>query len=70
MQPRLNLGSTPMKSILLYSVAVVIGALLFTSCAPKQTAATTSDSSYSGGKNTVQTERAPMVRDTGPRQGD
>ncbi len=56
-----------MKSLLISSIAVVIGACLFTSCAQKKET-TTTGSTYSGGKSTVQEQRAEKVGDTGPRQ--
>ena len=74
-----GIGATPqsrryipptMKSLPICSVVAVIGACCFTSCAPKETA-TSGASSYSesGGKNVAETQRPPMVKDTGPRQG-
>ena len=58
-----------MKSLLLCSVVTALGACCFTSCAPKETATTSASSYESGSKNAVETQRSPMVRDTGPRQG-
>jgi hypothetical protein len=56
-----------MKSILLCSVAVVIGSTLFISCAQKRTETATSSGAYnSSGKDSG--GRPARVKDTGPRQ--